>query len=193
MGPSQIIEQFSKAKIFYLPRRLKQRSVAWLIDRAWEPKIKHPEMGAIFIDTLDEVVSLEKVHNHSVETGMVASEIKALAIDLDVPIFSLVHLTKTQYDVIPTEADIRDSSFIAQKSDKVLIVWRERKKDKKSGRFEFTGETIIIDAADRRKGESMNKAVKFRFDETNKELIELENQSQANPHQDNEGDLPPLW
>lgn len=164
MGNTQLIQQFSKSQLFYLPRRIEKRSIDWVRDRAWEAKVKY-NIGAMFIDTLDEVVSLEKARgNLSVETGMVVSELKSIAIDLDIPVFELTHLTKTKYDSIPTEADIRDSSFITQKSDKTLIVWRERQKsrNRKEQDFNFTGNTILIISNDRRTG-TMGKRIALEF------------------------------
>jgi replicative DNA helicase len=177
VGPMQMIEQFSKSQIFYLPRRIEKRNIDWIRDRAIEAKVKY-EIGAMFVDTLDEVVSLERARgNLSVETGQVVSELKSLAIDLDIPVFQLTHLTKTKYDMMPTESDIRDSSFITQKSDKTIIVWRERKKNsgkKKQGtdeEYTFSGNTIVVVSNDRRTG-TMGKQVKMTFD--NGEFKELE-------------------
>ena len=174
VGNMQLIQQFSTTDLFYLPRRIEKRNIQWVVDKAIEAKTRF-NIGAMFVDTLDEVVSMEKARgNLSVETGVVVSELKSLAIDLNIPVFQLTHLTKTRYDTMPTEADIRDSSFVSQKSDKVIMVWRERSKSKLSSGemdYKFSGNTLVSVDKDRRTGVSRQR-VRLSFE--NKEFKETD-------------------
>jgi replicative DNA helicase len=156
-GP-QLFEKFAKAKLFYLPRRLKHKSMEWLHDRIDEARIKAREkwnvdLRCVFIDHLHYLVDLEKNRNMSIEVGTVIRDLKNLARDLNITIFLMAHTTKTKYDEMPTEGDIRDSSFVSQESDKVLMVWRERKKNKQTKDFDFTGKTRIIVSKERQTGQ----------------------------------------
>jgi len=173
VGASELIREFSKSKVFYLPRQMNGHSVQWLVERARESKLKHPDMGAIFIDTLDEVVSLERPSNYVTETEFAVSEIKQLSIELNIPIFQLAHLAKTrEYNEVPTEADIKNSSSIYQKSDKVLMVWRQREKNRDLSMYQYTGKTLIIMNKNRQKGSMMTKFSSFHFNEESNELVE---------------------
>ena len=62
--------------------------------------------------------------NPSLEIGTVIRGLKRLAIDHDVIIFLAAHTTKLKDDKVPTADDIRDSSFVGQESDCVMILWR---------------------------------------------------------------------
>ena len=156
-GP-QLFEKFAKAELFYLPRRLKHKNLNWLRDRVDEAllkaKAKSPQVNikCIFIDHLHYIVDMAKSNNMSIEVGNVIRDLKNMARDLGVVVFLMAHTTKTKYDEMPTENDLRDSSFISQESDKTLMVWRERKKDKKTKEYEFSGKTRIIVSNDRQTG-----------------------------------------
>jgi replicative DNA helicase len=168
--PSQMFEKFAKAKIFYLPRKLKDRDWKWMQDRIDESMIKYPKVKAVFIDHLHYLVDMEKINrNSSIEVGSVIRDLKRFAVDREITIFLMAHMTKTRYDVAPTESDLRDSSFVAQESDKVLIVWRERKLNQDTRQYDFSGKTLVIVSKDRRTG-SLGSYVKLDF--VNGELIE---------------------
>lgn len=171
--PRQMFEKFAQAKEFYVPRKLKHKSLEWLSDRIMESQLKY-NTKAVFIDHLHYIVDMEKARsNMSIEIGTVMRELHLMAVDLDVTIFLMAHMQKTKYDDMPTESDLRDSSFITQEADKTFIVWRERKKLKKGGGFEFSGRTLIIVSNDRRTG-TMGKYVPLKFEDN--KLIPFDNE-----------------
>lgn len=161
----QLFEKFALAKEFFLPRKLKQKSLSWIEDRVIEAKAKF-NTRVVFIDHLHYIVDMEKLnHNASIEIGTVMRTLKSMAVDLNIVIFLMAHMTKTKYDERPTEDGLRDSSFITQEADKTLLVWRERKKTTKGkdkGSYDFSGKTLLIISNDRRSG-TMGKWVELMF------------------------------
>jgi replicative DNA helicase len=159
----QLFEKFAKAKLFYVPRRLKHKSMDWINDRVVESKLKYGTK-VVFIDHLHYLVDMERARaNMSIEVGNVIRNLKNLARDEEMIIFLMAHLTKTRYDDMPTESDLRDSSFITQESDKTMLIWRERKKDRESKQYKFSGKTLLIVSNDRRTG-TMGKYVDLQFE-----------------------------
>ena len=161
--PAQLFEKFALTQEFYLPRKLKQKSMEWIEDRIIEAKAKF-NTRAVFIDHLHYVVDMEKMNkSSSLEIGSVVRALKSIAVDLNVSIFLMAHMSKTKYDEMPNEEGLRDSSFITQESDKTLLVWRERKRDRKTKQFDFSGRTALIVSNDRREG-VMGKVIYLQFE-----------------------------
>jgi len=161
--PAQMFEKFALTQEFYLPRKLKQKSMEWIEDRIIEAKAKF-NVRAVFIDHLHYIVDMEKMnHSSSLEIGSVVRRLKSIAVDLNVSVFLMAHMSKTKYDEMPNEEGLRDSSFITQESDKTLLVWRERKKDRRTRQFDFSGRTALIVSNDRREG-VMGKIIYLQFD-----------------------------
>jgi replicative DNA helicase len=72
-------------------------------------------------------------------------ELKTFAIETGTTIFLVSHLAKTKTDDVPSISDLRDSSFVAQESDIVMIMWRHREKDRESPTgYRFTDESRLI-------------------------------------------------
>ena len=59
------------------------------------------------------------------EIGKITKEFKRVAIKYDIPVMLLAHVRKIVRGEKPHLDDLRDSSFIAQDSDIVLMIWRE--------------------------------------------------------------------
>jgi replicative DNA helicase len=116
------IEQDLKEEFLFLPLELKTMSVPWIIDRIFEARIKH-FISAVFIDHLHFIVDMALTNNMSLNIGATMRHLKQAAINLNVTIFVLAH-TGQPKDGPPTIADIRDSSFIGQESDGVILVHR---------------------------------------------------------------------
>jgi replicative DNA helicase len=69
----------------------------------------------------------------SLEIGAVMRKLKNICVDNNLKGFLIAHMQKSRYidkkDPEPGLEDIRDSSFIAQESDNVFIIWRRKNKD----------------------------------------------------------------
>jgi len=150
----QFLRKLPDELVVCMPLELKGRSLDWLRDRIHEAKIKH-QVRAVFVDHLHFLVDMAKIRNPSLEIGAIVRGLKRIALELNVTIFLIAHTTKTRFDEEPELDSIRDSSFIPQDSDIVLIVWRA--KDKATG--EFTNKTIVKVCKSRRTGTMGKKAV----------------------------------
>src|SRR3990167_2250336 len=114
--------------IFYLPQELKGRIIPWVESRIWEAKLKY-DIKAVFIDHLHFLVDLAKLRNPSLEIGAIVRGIKRIAMAHNIVIFLIAHLTKVKFDQEPTIDTVRDSSFIIQDSDSVLMIYRLKSQD----------------------------------------------------------------
>jgi len=147
----------------YLPLEHKAMDLRWLRDRVEEAKLKF-EISAVFIDHLHYVIDMTSNKNMSLEIGATMRFLKRdIALALNIPVFIVCHASKVPLDQEPSMHHLRDSSFVAQEADSVLIVFRRFDKD-------YTGapqstmlqglSTIKVDKA-RRTG-SMGVKVKVR-------------------------------
>lgn len=151
LSPGQFVERFPEIpQKAYTPKTLQAYSLEWLRNRIMEGLAKNG-INVIFLDHLHFLLDLARVGNLSIELGYVIRYIKRLAVELNLVIFVMCHLTKTDPHKEPCDSDIRDSSFICQESDMGILVWREREKD-------INGDIVGLDTAwlkicyDRRNG-----------------------------------------
>ncbi len=145
--PQKLFEKFGdELPNFVLPRRLQDKSLSWLNKKIWEAKVKH-DIQAVFIDHLHFIVDMASGHNMSLEIGSVMRSLKKIALFHNVAVFIIAHTGKTKLSKDKNTIDIddiRDSSFIAQEADNVLLIWRTNTpneallkiaKDRKNGTF----------------------------------------------------------
>lgn len=153
----EFLERFDiDVPLFYLPRMLKNNTLIWIEQRIIESVVKF-NTKVIFIDHLHYVLdlaALQKNINVSLQIGSILRELKRMAIKWKVAIFLIAHIAKTTLDQPPTLADLRDSSFIAQESDIVLMIWRKVKED--SSPPILSNSAILSVQAHRRKGTTGN-------------------------------------
>ena len=149
----QFLRKLPEDLFVFMPLVLKGKSIDWIRDRIHEAKLKY-NIRAVFIDHLHFLVDMAKVKNPSLEIGSIVRGLKRIALDLNVTIFLIAHSTKIRFDEEPELDSIRDSSFIPQDADVVLIVWRA--KDKAG---EFLNKTIVKVAKSRRTGMMGKKVV----------------------------------
>lgn len=112
---------------FYLPLKLKDQNMRWLIDRIYEAKLKF-NIKAVFIDHLHYLLNLNTRHNISLTIGDIMRQIFNVAHNLDIHIFLLAHMAKTKNEE-PMKGDVRDSGMIEQEADNVFYIWRHLTKD----------------------------------------------------------------
>jgi replicative DNA helicase len=74
--------------------------------------------------------------------------------------FIIAHLKKTRLDTAPDLEDLRDSSFIAQESDTVIMLWRESKRER--GEVTITNNVTLSVQANRRTGKTGNVQMVFK-------------------------------
>jgi hypothetical protein len=119
----QFLSQFPELPLLYLPQKLKAHAIPWLEERIWESFLKY-HTRIVFIDHLHYLIDLARMRNPSIEIGQVIRRLKTLAVDSGFIIFLLCHTTKGKGDDHLSYESIRDSSFVSQESDSVLMIKR---------------------------------------------------------------------
>lgn len=124
--PKYFLEVFGDPPpVFYMPRKLAGNTITWIESRILEAKLKY-DCRVVFCDHLHFLIDMRTHHNMSLEIGFVMRSLKKIAIAHQVCIFLIAHLGKIKpnENAEPDLSDIRDSSFVSQESDSVLIIWR---------------------------------------------------------------------
>lgn len=118
----QFLDQFPILPLFYLPQKNTAQDFNWFMERCLEAYFKY-NTRIFFIDHLHFLVDMARVGNPSLEIGAIVRRIKRFAVENDFIIFLLAHIKKNESDDISYK-DLRDSSFIAQDSDSVIMIKR---------------------------------------------------------------------
>jgi replicative DNA helicase len=128
VGVRDLVKRFEiDMPSFSLPLKTVESNFKWMRQRIWESIAKF-DTKVVFIDHLHYLLDmnyLAKV-NTSLAIGMLMRDLKKLAVETDTLIFLVSHLSKTKLEEEPDLDDIRDSSFIGQESDIVLVIYREK-------------------------------------------------------------------
>lgn len=109
--------------VVFLPLQHQQKDLAWVWARIMEAKVKYG-CEAIFIDHLHYLIDMGSQHNMSLEIGRVMRALKKMALETDVAIFIVCHVKQLDMEQEPSIFHLRDSSFVGQEADTVLMVWR---------------------------------------------------------------------
>lgn len=128
-GAEELIRKFLERNetppLFYTPKNITGKSVNWIEQRIIEGKVKH-NSKVFFIDHLHFIVPFAG-DRHDLAVGRTMRDLKELAKKWEVCIFIICHLKKVDLDKMPTLDALRDSSFIGQESDTVIMLWRLNK------------------------------------------------------------------
>lgn len=147
---------------YYVPNQIggKKTDVDWLEERILEGILKFGSK-IVLIDHLHFIIDISNEDRRfDLTITNVVKKLKEIANTYKILIFLVAHLKKTRLEEEPTINDLRDSSSIAQLADKVLLVWREAKKE--DGRVKFTGNTYLRIGADRQTGS--NEAIILKWE-----------------------------
>lgn len=165
----ELIQKFlvrkEKPPLFFTPQKIIGNTLKWIERKIIEAKVKYGS-EVIFLDHLHFIVPFS-MERQDLRIGETMRELKGLAKRLNVIIFLIAHLKKTKMDQNPDLEDLRDSSFIAQEADTVIMLWR--KTHREQGEIVITNEVNISVQANRRTGKTGN--VKMIFE--NGRFIEL--------------------
>lgn len=138
--------------LFYTPKMMTGNTLEWIEKRVVEGKVKYGS-HLFFIDHLHFIVPFTS-DRLDARIGQTMRQLKTIAKAHGVTIILVAHLKKTDVAVQPTLEDLRDSSFIAQEADTVMMLWRETKRDK--GEVTITNNTTLSVQANRRTGSTGN-------------------------------------
>jgi archaellum biogenesis ATPase FlaH len=124
----QFIKQFgSDLPLMYMPGVLVPCNLEWLEDRVIEAIEKY-NIKCVFIDHLHFLFELMTSRNTSLQIGQVIRTLKRIAIEHRQVIFLMAHTSnRLSPDGEMSYFQIRDSSFISQESDSVLMIRRNMK------------------------------------------------------------------
>jgi hypothetical protein len=142
----QFLEQFPSLPMLYMPSKLKSNAMDWFYDRSDEAYAKYGSR-IIFIDHLHYLVDLAKNSNMAIEIGTIIRQLKLFAVDRHFVIFLLCHTRKLALGEELSWACLRDSSFISQESDSVIMVQRTPKlgENTATARIEFHRRTGVME------------------------------------------------
>lgn len=121
--PRQFLRAFPELPYFFMPGALRVGSVAWFEDRAVESFEKH-QNRLIIIDHLHFLIDMFRIRNPSLEIGACVRRLKRFAVNEGFIIFLLCHIHKIPEGAKATHHHIRDSSFVSQEADTILMVQR---------------------------------------------------------------------
>jgi len=144
--PHQFLSQFRELPLFYLPAKLKVHVLPWVEERIMEGFLKY-RTRVVFIDHLHFLFDMGKVRNPSLEIGTLVRRLKTIAVDNNFIIFLIAHTTKGKNEPNLSYESIRDSSFISQESDVVLIICRTPDRGENTAKLsiEFSRRTGVFE------------------------------------------------
>ena len=107
---------------FYVPSELKTGFIPWVEERVLEGKVKY-DNKVVFIDHLHYVVDM-KTDKMTQNIGAAMRCLKEIAVKHNQMIVLIAHQEKLKDDKEPGIETLRDSSFVGQEADVVIIVHR---------------------------------------------------------------------
>jgi replicative DNA helicase len=151
------LDREQEPPLFWIPGVMRGDRLEWLEKKIIEGRAKF-DTRVIFIDHLHFIVPLSS-ERLDIRIGHTMRELKRMAKSWCVLIFIVAHMKQPRMLEQPTIDEIRDSSFIAQESDSVLMLWRKTQKVK--GVVEITNEVNLSVQANRRTGKTGNVKLIF--------------------------------
>jgi len=154
---AHFFNKFPELPSFYLPEKMISSQLDWIEERIIEGKIKF-NTDIIFIDHLHYIIDFKMIAsgNSSLFIGGVMRHLKKLALRHGIVIFLICHLAKVEPGKEPTLYNIRDSSFIGQESDFVMLVCRKITTGDNNSSIDATKETKVKIVKSRRTGRFAN-------------------------------------
>lgn len=131
--PQYFLRSFPELPLFYLPEKLKMSALDWVISKMHE-SFKQYHTRVIFIDHLHYLFDMARTRSPSIEIGTIIRRLKTTAVEHGYMIFLLCHTRKGSSDTERLTYElIRDSSFVSQESDTVLMIARNTKDPQNNG------------------------------------------------------------
>ena len=172
VGVRQFLSQFQEFPLIYLPAKLKAHALPWVEERIKESFLKY-HTRIIFIDHLHYLFDMARTRNPSIEIGTVIRKLKTLAVQGGFIIFLLCHTKMGASENNLSYESIRDSSFVSQESDSVLMIKRPPDKAENAARLrvEFHRRTGVLEkVVDMIKVERLLQEVSPREERVKKDL-----------------------
>ena len=176
----KFMERGELPPLFYTPERIRGNTLLWVEKKIIEAKVKFGSQ-VVFIDHLHFIVPFSS-ERQDLMIGQTMRELKKIAKQWNVVIFLIAHLKKTKLTTAPDLEDLRDSSFIAQEADTVIMLWR--KTEREAGEVVISNEVVISVQANRRTGKTGNITLKF----DNGRFLEVDKNHKDNERRKTAGD-----
>lgn len=110
----------------YVPRQLKSMDFDWLKERCHEAKLKY-DCQIVLIDHLHFLIDMNIKQNLSLNIGAFMRKLKQeIAIGLNMAVILIAHQSQPKEGQSASASNIRDSSFVGQESDGVIVVSRKK-------------------------------------------------------------------
>ena len=155
-GAEELIQKFidrdEEPPLFYTPEKITGNTLFWIEKKIIEGIAKF-NSRIIFIDHLHFIVPFSS-ERQDLQIGQTMRELKTIAKKWNVTIILIAHLKKTKMENMPDLEDLRDSSFIAQEADTVIMLWRQMKRE--NGEVKITNNINVSVQANRRTGKTGN-------------------------------------
>jgi replicative DNA helicase len=153
----KFIDRNETPPYFCTPSSIKGNTMLWIEKKIIESIAKYGTK-VVFIDHLHFIVPFSE-QRQDLRIGEAMRDLKSMAKKWNVTIFLIAHMKKTRVDAAPSLEDLRDSSFVAQEADTVLMLWREHKRGKKE--IQITNNSVLSVQANRRTGTTGNVRLTF--------------------------------
>lgn len=135
------------------PLTMTGNTLEWVEKKIIEAKVKF-NAGVVFIDHLHFIVPFTS-ERQDLAIGHAMRELKRMARQWNMVVFLIAHIKKARVDKNPSLEDLRDSSFIAQEADTVIMLYRHAFKDDE-GDMNVTNNVNVAVLANRRTGKTGN-------------------------------------
>ncbi len=135
------------------PMSMKGNTLEWVEKKIVEAKVKYGS-NIVFIDHLHFIVPFA-AERQDLAIGHAMRELKRMARQWNVVVVLIAHIKKARVDRSPTLEDLRDSSFIAQEADTVIMLYRHAYRDDE-GDMSVTNNVNVAVLANRRTGKTGN-------------------------------------
>jgi len=164
----------------YAPKKNTTGKLDWLKYKIKESWIKYATK-IVFIDMIDFLspVNIQSRDNETITLKKIAQELKTLAIELDIVIITMAHITKLREGEEAGMQNIAWSSGIYQVADYVFMISREKIKQKKQFReVESGGEDLCTNNSFIKivKNRETGQLKKIKCQYVDGKLIQLTNQ-----------------
>ena len=134
---------------FFTPKRNERKTLEWVESKIIESKVKY-NTKVVFIDHIGFIKDDEWRSGEREDQVLerISRAIHSLAVQWEVLIVLMGHLTKVRSDQNPDIENIKGSSAMSQESDLTMMVWRETRRE--HGEVVISNRTNVSLQANRR-------------------------------------------
>lgn len=116
----------SPDSVLFLPLQHVAMDLEWIRWRCLEAKVKFG-CEVVVIDHLHYLIDMGFQKNMSLEIGRVMRFLKKeIALGMNLAVIIICHVKQIDLEHEPSIYHLRDSSFVGQEADNVLMIWRKR-------------------------------------------------------------------